>query len=411
VKEQAQKETAAPSQQLVLEGPGMPLEEALAVSSATSKHRFSDVHNKIFERLSSSFLPNSRMDSLSTHYAALREHSESPAGKSPSLIRVPKRPISVVDSPESSPKCAKTALAVTDRTRYFEGRREESLSEHGRDIQNIARHEFQKRLQMQPGLQSESDEDSIEFESRTMGGKTGLEETGDKLTLGKQLRKAANSQGKVILVKAGNLISAGSDDSPFYSGTRDFSIAIKPPALSVTQPSIILVPGAELALPDDKKIPSKHTPKSSKIGSKALVIPAAGILTRKRPVTRSISSCSGTISASPRKVFPNTTRSTTFTMGSIPDPKPVPRGMAQRGLGTSLSPRKPRITRTATAVRATAAKPYTIRHATSRSVDVQVPVNFNGAGKRKHRERDDSSPSKRIRINTQVSHNTYFVLR
>ena len=341
------------------------------------------------------------MDSIQTHYAAQRDADESPTSKPPvPPIRIPKRPVSHLETPEPSNKRMRNALvpANTPQSRFLEGRREESMSEHGRDIQNLTRQEFQKRLQMK--LASRGGEDSVEMESRRLAGKADLGPTGDKYTLGKRATPRA-AAGKIIPVKHG-VVSEVMEDSPSLSlsagSSRDVSVAIKPPGLSAEEPSIILVPGEEPTLPQDKKVPTKHTPKTSKLGSRALVIPAAKPAKKVAPVTRSVSA---------RSVAPSTTSfkppllTATFTMGSIPtNTNPSPYRKSQRLTSRTISPAKARITRSASSSKAVTGKELTIRPVRPENKDIQVPVKFGGPrGKRKYAETDDASPTKRIRLN------------
>ena len=238
-------------------------------------------------------------------------------------------------------------------------------------------------------------EDSIELESRRMPGKTGLEK-GQSFTLGKRL--PMNKGVKVIPVKVGG--GSGSDESLSLSSSRDFSIAIQPPSLPLEEPSIILVRD-EPIVPQDKKIPTKHTPKTSKMGSRALVIPAAKPVTKPIATTRRVSARRALPPPSPSKTPVSPYKSTNFTMGSVPvNPKSTPRRKSQRTISKTLSPPKPRITRSVNSTRATMGKQLTIRPVQSENVDIQVAVKFDGGRrKRKYAEANESSPSKRMKLN------------
>jgi hypothetical protein len=343
------------------------------------------------------------MDPVTAHYAAQRDQSESPAPKTTlSSIRVPKRPMSNLGSPERNTKRIRSGVDIVEKIRFYEGRREESMSEQGRDIQNLTRQEFQKRYQKKLGISATETEDSVELESRRMLGKTGLRNN-DKLALGKRLPKSVE-RGKVIPVKMGRgLTTEGTDDSISLSSSRNFSsVAIQPPSLSVQEPSIILVPVDEPVLPQDKKIPTKHTPKPS--GSRALVIPAAKSA-KNVPVTRRVSTRSAPIPPSPTKLLASSHRSTNFTMGSIQaTTKTGARGKFQGTAGKTSAVNKTsiraRVTRNVGTARATAGKELTIRNM---NIDIRVPVKFDSdRRKRKYEDVEVPSPSKRIKLNEVV---------
>jgi len=338
---------------------------------------------------------NDRMDSVETHYAALRD-KDSPR-PSPG-IRVPKRP-SRDDTSEPSPKRLRSADYKGSVT---QAPADENLSPQGKDIQDLVRQDFQKRLQMKLGVSSDG-EDSIELESRHVAGKVGLE-SGSKLAMGKRLPKSP-ARGKVIPVKLGGTISGlgtGSSDELSLERSRNISVAIKPPTLSANQPSIKLVPEKPVSLPKDKKIPTKHTQQKSTTGSRALVIPAAKpskpvpCPTRapKQPTyARSLTTAQPPVS--PWKV--------NFTMGSIPtNPQPSPRRKSLRSASRrqpNSSPSRMRVTRGISAICAATQKP-TIRAVTREPTDLIVPVRFEGGkGKRKYAEADEPSPAKRVRLN------------
>lgn len=337
------------------------------------------------------------MDPVTTHYAAQRDPSESPAPKATlSPLRVPKRPLSNLDSRERNTKRIRSGVDIDEKVRFYEGRREESMSEQGRNIQNLTRQEFQKRYQKKLGISTAETEDSVELESRRIAGKVGLEGS-DKLALGKRLPKRAE-RGKVIPVKMGRgLPTEGTDDSISLSSSRDFSsVAIQPPSLSAEEPSIILIPGNELALPHDKKIPTKHTPKPS--ASRALIIPAAKPV-KNFPVTRRVSTRSAAIPVSPTKLSVSSHRSANFTMGSSQTTNnPGVLRKSQRTVSkTSSSISKTSRARVTGTTRAGAVKELTNLTV---NVDIRVPVKFDSdMGKRKHAEVDVASPSKRIRLN------------
>lgn len=329
------------------------------------------------------------MESVKTHYAAQRDRSESPVSKqATSFIRVPKRPLSAVDRPVPSTKRKRNGINLAEKSRFFQGRREESLSEQGRDIQNLTRQEFRKRLQKELGNLGEG-EDSVELESSRMPGKTCLDGN-IKFGYG---NKSQLSKGNVIPVKPMGW-GAVSDDSLTLAISREFSVAIQPPCLSAEKPSIILVPGDEPELPKDKKVPMKHTPKTSQIGSQALIIPAA------RPTKKAGPARSATMrtAAAPG---PSTSSSfkATFTMGSIPK-NTTPRHLrkSQRLIKNPLSPNKSLTSKNVS--RSTMGKELVRRAVLPYNVDIQVPVKFDGAGgKRKFVERNNASPNKRIKVN------------
>ena len=407
---QSEKPITSPPREPIFHDILIPLKESPFITNPKSNHRFSEAHNNEFNRYFSRPLTllTARMDSIKSHYAAQRDPSESPVSTKPvPPIRIPKRPISNLDTPDpsSTQKRMRNALVPTNTpaSRFLEGRREESMSEHGRDIQNLTRQEFQKRLQMKLAAQQRG-EDSVEMESRRVAGKkTNLGTMGEKFGLGNR-GTPKGVGGKVIPVKHG-IVGAGTmDDSPSLSAgsSRDVSVAIKPPGLSAKEPTIVLVPGDEPTLPQDKKVPTKHTPKPSKLGSRALVIPAAKPAKKVAPVTRSVSS---------RSAVPTTASSTkpqfhtaTFTMGSIPtNTKPSPYRKSHRITSRTMSPAKPRVTRNARSSKAVGGKELTIRPVRQENKDIQVPVKFDGArGKRKFAEADEASPTKRIKLNEVI---------
>ena len=267
------------------------------------------------------------------------------------------------------------------------------MSEQGRDIQNLTRQEFQKRLQMKL---AERADDSVEMELRRVAGKTDLGSTGEKFMLGRRAMQTSVG-GKVIPVKHG--VGGTMDDSPLLSGSsRDVSVAIKPPGLSAEEPSIILVPGDEPALPEDKKVPTKHTPKTSKLGSRPLVIPAAKPPKKITPIARSLSSRS---TAPPTSSSKPQLHTATFTMGSIPtNTKSSPYRKSQRVTSRTMSPIKPRVTRSASSSNAFAGKELAIRSVRPETKDISIPITFDAArGKRKYDQADEASPTKRIKLN------------
>jgi hypothetical protein len=337
------------------------------------------------------------MDSVETHYAAQREFSNSPeAVRSP--LRIPKRPIATVEANEPSPKRMRSGVDIEEKSRFFEGRREESLSEQGRDIQNMMRQELQKRLLKKLGTTIESD-DSIELELHHMPGKTDLD-SGGKLTFGKSIPKIT-VKDKVIPVKSASQYSLNemADDSPSLSDSR---AAIKAPSLSSEVPSIVLVPGAEPVLPKDKKIPTKH--QQPKASSRALVIPAAKS-TKRTATTKVVKTRPAPTPTSPSKMQLSPFKSANFTMGAVPDnPKPGPRRKSQRVAAKSVIPRpsptKPRAIRSVSSTRAATQRALTIRSVPAEITEVQVPVRFDGGkGKRKHMDTVETSPTKRVKLN------------
>jgi hypothetical protein len=340
------------------------------------------------------------MDSVETHYAAQRDFTDSPEARTPlPSLSIPKRPISTVEASESSPKRMRSGADMDEKSRFLEGRREESMSKQGRDIQNLMRQELQKRLQKKLGTTTEAD-DSIEFESQHMPGKTDLD-SGGKLTFGKRIPKH-NVKGKVIPVKSASQfgLSEMTDDSPSLSD----SMAIKAPTLAAEVPSILLVPGREPVLPKDKKIPIKHTPQQPKAGNRALVIPAAKSTKQVAP-TKTISTRSRPIPISPSKMQLSPYKSANFTMGSVPtNPKPTTRRKSQRATAKRMIPRpsptKQRPIRNPSSTRAKAQKALTIRSVPSETMDMQIPVRFDGAkGKRKYIDTVETSPTKRVKLN------------
>jgi hypothetical protein len=309
------------------------------------------------------------MPSVQTHYAAQRDASESPA-QSP--LRIPKRPLSTLNLKPPSP----------ERTS------DDNLSEQGRDIQNLTRQEFQKRWQKKFG-QTEG-EDSIELESRRLGGKTGLE---GGIALKSRVGDGG-ARGRLIPVK--HALGPTDDSSLSFSASkRDFSIPIMPPGLPLEEPSILLVPEEEI-VPKDKKIPVKQAPRTPLASGRALVIPAAKTnpphaATAVKPAARTI--------PSPTKLPVPTPK---FTMGSIPPSAKMAsarRPTRSASATISSSPAKPRITRSISAQRTQTTRPP-MRHTKSKSVDIKVPVNFDESkSKRKYAETNDGSPAKRMRMN------------
>ena len=407
---QADKPVTSPPPEPIFHDILVPLKESPFITNPKSKHRFSAAHNNEFNRYSSPVLYPSnsrRMDSIQSHYAAQRDPSESPVStKSIPPIRIPKRPISNLDTPDpsSTHKRMRNALVPTNTpaSRFLEGRREESMSEHGRDIQNLTRQEFQKRLQMKLAAQR-GGEDSVEMESRRVAGKkVDLSSMGEKFGLGRRGTPGGGMGGKVIPVKHGVVGVGGMDDSSpslFSVGSsRDISMAIKAPGLSTKEPTIILVPGDEPTLPQDKKVPTKHTPQKPKLGSRALVIPAAKPVKKVAPVTRSVSTRSAAPTTSLSKPQ---LHSATFTMGSIPtNTNPSPYRKSQRITSRTISPAKSRVPRSASSSKAVTGRELTIRRVRPENKDIQVPVKFDGPkGKRKFAEADEASPTKRIKLN------------
>jgi hypothetical protein len=271
---------------------------------------------------------------------------------------------------------------------------DDNLSEAGRDIQNFTRQEFQKRWQKKLGLTTDG-EDSIELESRGVAGKTGLE-GGVSL----KSRAAVDGRGGRVIPVKHSLGGGASDDSSLTfsaSSKRDFSIPIEPPVLPLEEPSILLVRKEEPALPKDKKVPVKHTPKTPQMGTRALIIPAAKSNPLKeaalsgKPNTRP----APVVPASPAKLRIPTPK---FTMGSIPASTKMTGGRRpQRSVSTTISALKPRITRSVSAQRA---KDLVIRHGKSKSVDIKVPTKFEeGNSKRKYAKANEGSPAKRMRLN------------
>ena len=396
-KRQLTAPVASPPAQPIFKDIVIPLKDSPIATDVEPKHRFSDIHNKIFNKYTPTLIfLTARMDSVETHYAAQRDQSESPPTKpTQSPLRIPKRSHSTQDTQsERTPKRIRNGLDITEKSRFLEGRREESMSEQAQAIQNLTRQEFQKRLAKKLGMVTEG-EDSIELESRRMPGKTGLEK-GQSFTLGK--RVPVNKGGKVIPVK--NAAGSTTDDSLSLSSSRDFSIAIQPPSLPLEEPSIMLVRD-EPVVPQDKKIPTKHTPKTSKMGSRALVIPAAKPATKPIATTRRVSARNAPPPPSPSKIPMSPFKSTNFTMGSVPvNTKSSPRRKSQRTVNKTISPSKPRITRSVSSTRAAMGKQLTIRPVRSENVDIQVPIKFDeGRGKRKYAEFHEASPNKRIKLN------------
>jgi hypothetical protein len=182
---------------------------------------------------------------------------------------------------------------------------------------------------------------------------------------------------------------------------------IKAPTLSAEVPSILLVPGKEPVLPKDKKIPTKHTPQQPKTGYRALVIPAAKS-TKQIATAKAINTRQRPVPTSPSKMQLSPYKSANFTMGSVPtNPKPTARRKSQRtaakGMIPRPSPTKPRAIMGASSTRATgpkAQKALTIRSVPSETIDMQIPVRFDGGkGKRKYVDTAETSPTKRVKLN------------
>jgi hypothetical protein len=335
------------------------------------------------------------MDSVETHYAAQRDRSDS-ADQNDILpsIRIAKRRLSNTDSPQISPKRMRSE--VDEKVRYFEGRREESMSEQGRQMQNLMRQELQKRLLGKLGTEGEAD-DSIELETRRMPGKTGI--NNHKLALGKTLRN--NPVGKVIPVKSASIsnisrLATDSDDSPSLS--TSYSIPIHPPSLMPNEPSIRLLPGNESILPKEKKIPTKHTPQTSNMGNRALVIPAAKT-PKKTILTKKQDTRSQSVTSSPSKIQLSPYKSATFTMGAIPtNAKPAARRKSQRIMTKNVPapPPKPRVSRK---VASRTMGKGTIRVVNPEPTEIQVPVKFDGRTTKRKYVDGDVSPSKRTKLN------------
>lgn len=272
------------------------------------------------------------------------------------------------------------------------------MSKQGREIQNLMRQELQKRIGKKLGLtETREADDSIEVESRHLPGKTGLSSAA-------QLRPNHfhSGSGKVIPVKSGlgtpGIGTGDTDDS--LDSARNL---IKAPALSMQEPTIVLVPGREEELPKDKKVPVKHAD-VTKSESRALVIPAAKIPVRH---TRTASARSVVAVPIATSYIPTSSpiKYANFTMGSIPTNPGTGRRKslrtASRGAGPRSSPAK--TIRTTRSVSANPAKGSTIRVVQyNNNKDIQVPVKFdggNGTGKRKYKENPESSPTKRVKLN------------
>ena len=251
------------------------------------------------------------------------------------------------------------------------------------------------------GLASEEEEDSVELESRRVARKTGLE---GGVMLKSRAVDSTKRGGRVIPVKPA-LGGAENDSSLTYSSSsRDFSIPIQPPVLPLEEPSIVLVREEQPALPNDKKVPVKHTQKPPQMGTRALVIPAA-------KTNDSKASTSTNRSIAPSKPAPPSPAKLAipmpkFTMGSIPPSSTTNMGKRpQRSVSTTIpSPPKSRIVRNASAQRAaTTSKRLVIPHGKNKTVDIKVATNFDeGKSKRKHTEANESSPAKRMKLNKVI---------
>ena len=283
--------------------------------------------------------------------------------------------------------------------RFVEGRREESMSEQGRDIQNLMRQEFQHRMARKLGISNvEAEaEDSIEVESRHLHGKVALTNAARLHPWNSPFKEI----GKVIPQKAALAtpgIGTGDTDDSLYNSRE----LIKAPTVSAEEPSIILVPGREAILPKDKKIPVKHAD-VTKSDSRALIIPAAK--TPVRPMRKASLHSAAPVPTvkSQKPPIQSPIKYANFTMGSIPtNPVPSRRKSLRTASQANIlrSPTRPiRMTRS---VSANTSKGSTIRYIPSTTQDMQVPVKFdggNGKGKRKYKEVNDSSPTKRMRLN------------
>jgi len=338
------------------------------------------------------------MESVKTHYAAHRDHSSSPESKTtlPSL-RIPKRTQRNIDTEEQSPKRTRHGPETpSSLARVVEGRREESLSKQGREIQNLMRQELQKRMAKKLGMTDTDGDDSIEVESRHLHSKTGLAST----TQLRPNKHHLTDKGKVIPVKSGlgtpGIGTGNTDDS--LSSAREL---IKAPALCMQEPTIVLVPGKEAVLPKDKKIPVKHTD-VTKTEGRALIIPAA-----KAPVRRTRAASARSVASKPttKAQIPSQSpvKYANFTMGSIPTTNTgTGRRRSLRTASRGTMPRSPVKTFGATrSVSANAAKGTTIRIISSGTHDIQVPVKFDGenGNKRKYKETQNSTPAKRVKLN------------
>jgi hypothetical protein len=318
---------------------------------------------------------------------------------------------------ESSPKRVRhgTDLSTSTPSRFVEGRREESMSKQGREIQHLMRQELQKRMARKLGLTTDTPDadDSIEVESRHLHGKTGLAST-------TQLRPKSKFQldgnvGNVIPVKTGKgtpgIGTGDSDDSLLWSSKE----VITAPTLTMQGPTIVLVPGREMVLPKDKKIPVKHADVTQN-ESRALVIPAAKVSPVRHTRTATTARSIAPPVSPPKSQIPiqSPIKYANFTMGSIPTTsgpsrRKSLRTAAARGLIPRPSPVKQ--IRTTRSVSANTAKKgaSTIRvvhsnHNNYYNKDIQVPVKFDdakvGNGKRKLKgTAQESSPMKRVKLN------------
>lgn len=328
-------------------------------------------------------LSDIRMPSVETHYAAQREISECPPVQSPrSQLPIPKRPISNVEAGERSPKLMRSD-SLKDERFCLEGTSEESMSEQGRGIQNLTRQVFQKHFKQKHGNTMDA-EDSVEIETRKMTGKTDLE-GGLRLTPAKRNKRTES----VIPIKSGGIVE---DDSMSLSSSREYEVAIQPPALSVDQPSIKLLPGSEPDLPKDKRVPTKHGPKAPTNRTRALAIPTAKAMRNKIKMAN----------PQPASTFNSPTKlpvSAKFTMGSIPtNTNHSPRRRSQRVASKGRPQTSVRSGNTSSVSKSAIAKEMSIR-AVSKSRDIEVPVKFHEAKeKRKYVETYEASPSKRIKV-------------
>jgi hypothetical protein len=244
-------------------------------------------------------------------------------------------------------------------------------------------------------------DDSIEVESRHLHGKVGLANSARLHPYNSHIKGIGNVIPQKAAFGTPGIGTGDTDDSLYNS--REL---IKAPTLSVEEPSIVLVPGREAVLPKDKKIPVKHTD-VTKTESRALIIPAA-----KTPV-RSIRGATMPFAAAvpivkSQKSIQPPIKYANFTMGSIPTNPVVSRRKSLRTASRGNIPRSPtkpiRITRSVSA-NTSKFKGSTIRSVPPPTQDIQVPVRFdggNGNGKRKYKEANESSPTKRMRLN-QVS--------
>jgi hypothetical protein len=280
------------------------------------------------------------MSSVETHYAAQRQSPHT----SPTTSRS-KRPIATIDSPDQTHKRLRKEIIIDTK--------EQNLSPHGRDIQNLMRKRLQSRLHAEQ-------DDSVELESRTLQTETGLD-SGSKLTFGAKLRTETASKGNVIPIK---LASGSCDDSISPSETKT-SRGNKAAALSMDEPTIRLLPERQPSLPKDKKIPRKQPGKSFSTPGPVV------ILAPKTPRHT-------TLSATPYKAR--------FTMGSVPaKPQNSPRRRSQR-VASRITPSSRRV-RPVPSIRAV-------------EPDFRVPVKFDaGSGKRRLVDPMEASPNKRLRVN------------